>query len=163
MTLPTRKPNRLPNYNYSQEGIYHITLCSKNKYGYFSTIQPGNNFSPPSVHLTAFGMIVEKYIHGIGHTYPNVTVDKYVIMPNHVHLLLFIDSNENKQENRQNEIIPFLISTLKRMTNKEAETNLWQRGYFDHVIRNKQDYFSVWQYIEDNPVKWIYDDYYIRG
>ena len=163
MEYPKRKQNRLPDYDYSQTGCYHVTICAKDNHNLFSIISPGNPFTPAEPKLTNSGIIVEKYIKGIDNTYSYITIDKYVIMPNHVHLLIAIHDHDKKHSARANEIIPFLVSTLKRLSNKEAGIAMWQRGYFDHVIRNTPDYLTVWQYIDDNPAKWIYDDYYIRG
>ncbi|MDD6728860.1 MAG: hypothetical protein PUE08_06565, partial [Eubacteriales bacterium] len=59
-----------------------------------------------------------------------------------------------------NKAVPFFISTLKRLTNKESNTQLWQRSYYDHIIRNDEDYLNIWQYIESNPSKWQQDKYF---
>ena len=162
MEHPKRKNNRLPCYSYSQEGGYFLTLCTKDGAGLFSKVIPGDIFTPPTVIVTPYGKIVEKYICALQDTYPDVTIDKYVIMPNHIHMILFLSGEVPERiHDPANDRIPFLISTLKRFTNKEAGVSLWQRGYHDHVIRNTQDYHMHWKYIDENPLKWLEDDYYI--
>ena len=103
--------------------------------------------------------------------YKDVSVEKYVIMPNHVHLLIVIDSyndsiydgtSRTPSPTRQNSVISSFISTLKRYTNKQIGYNIWQRSFHDHVIRSEEDYLTRWQYIYENPKKWLIgkDRYY---
>ena len=163
MEFSQRKPNRLPCYNYNQNGYYHITLCTNKKQCLLGKILPGDTFLPPSIKLSPSGRIAGKYILGIQDAYKDVLVDKYCIMPNHIHLMLCIQSDTGSDTTRQNEKIPLLISAFKRLSAKEIGFSIWQRGYYDHIIRNEQDYLTTWRYIDDNPAKWIYDDYYISG
>lgn len=161
MERPQRKQNRLTDFSYSRAGAYFITICAIEGQGIFSKILPGDIVTPPAVVLTHYGRIVEKYIIAIHETYPDVTVDKYVIMPNHIHMILSLRGDTlEKINDPANDRIPFLISTLKRFSNKEAGNKLWQRSYHDHVIRNSQDYQQHWKYIDENPLKWMEDDYY---
>lgn len=69
---------------------------------------------------------------------------------------------ENGDKTRANEIIPKLISSLKRYTNKQAVIDLWQRSYYDHIIRTQNDYDKIWKYIDTNPLKWELDKYYMQ-
>ena len=99
--------------------------------------------------------------------YDYIEVDNYVIMPNHMHILLRIE-NENSFENKTrssqpaNEIVPRFVSTFKRLTNKEYNLKIWQRDYNDRIIRNEKEYINKWQYIDENPRKWLIgkDEYY---
>ena len=110
--------------------------------------------------LSDFGIITEKYIKSINKTYNEIEINYYIVMPNHIHLICeIIDKNKNTIS-RTNEKIPFLISTFKRLTNKECETKLWQRNYYEHVIRNEKEYKKIVKYIEDNPYKWEKDIYF---
>ena len=97
-------------------------------------------------------------------------IDKYVVMPNHVHLIVFIKKeNEEAFDNSgasgkprpTNATIPKLISSIKRFSNRKAGFNLWQDSYHDHIIRDDSDYQRKWRYIDENPAKWAEDDYYI--
>lgn len=76
-------------------------------------------------------------------------------MPNHIHLIITIQENEYVN-------ISFFVSTLKRFVNKECGRNIWQRSYYDHIIRNEKDYIKIAKYIEENPKKWLLDKYYIN-
>lgn len=76
-------------------------------------------------------------------------------MPNHIHLIITIQENEYVN-------ISFFVSTLKRFVNKECGRNIWQRSYYDRIIRNEKDYIKIAKYIEENPKKWLLDKYYIN-
>ena len=127
----------------------------------------------PQVKLTKFGKIINDRIIEMNSIYKNVNVEKFVIMPNHIHLLIIIDNyNEDITEGlgtsrtpsptRQNSVISSFVSTLKRYTNKQIGYNIWQRSFHDHVVRNEEDFLTRWQYIDENPKKWLLgkDEYY---
>lgn len=88
-------------------------------------------------------------------------------MPNHIHFVVDIVegnvSGSSGTPTPTNQKIPFLISTLKRLTNREAKINLWQRNYYEHVIRNEKEYYGILEYIEYNPYNWKKDKYYINN
>ena len=161
--LPLRKRNRLPEFDYSTPGAYFITVCTENKRNLFGQIVGGGAFDAPQMHLSPAGQIVQKYILS-GNRIAGVTVDKYVIMPNHLHLIIFVDSKSDGGTSRApsptNALIPHFVSTMKRFCNKDAGVNLFQRSYHDHVIRGEEDYLKIWQYIDTNPIKWNEDCFY---
>ena len=161
MELPKRKSNRLSNYSYSQSGTYFLTICTVEKRPILCRIHQGTSFIPPRIQLSRYGIIAERQILSLPHFYSDVQVNKYVIMPNHIHMLLTIHTESTASDVPANERIPFLISSFKRFTNKAAEANLWQRSYYDHVIRDESDYLTRWNYIENNPAKWILDRFYV--
>jgi REP element-mobilizing transposase RayT len=119
----------------------------------------------PEVELTEIGKIVEKYILSINNA-DGVIVSKYVIMPNHIHLLLAVKNHiddmdiaqgkiqDNSAIKRANDTIPHVISTFKRFCNREIGENIFQRSYYDHIIRNIQDYDETVKYIYYNPRRW---------
>ena len=97
----------------------------------------------------------------IGTAYQNVTVDIYCIMPNHIHLILiFNQSNGVPRSSRPTQLIPRVITALKRLSNKKVGFNLWQTSYYDHIIRNEQELYEIRKYIEQNPIKREFDEYY---
>ena len=155
MNLPVRKHPRLKNYDYSQCGCYHLTLCTQHRKPILSQIIP-----PPTptdrvvLQQSEIGTTVEKYIRNIHNVYDGVTVDKYVIMPNHVHLLIVLDSNTSTS-------VPTIVRSLKRMVNREVGASIWQESYYDVVIRNDSMYQCEWTYIDNNPDKWAEDELYI--
>ena len=167
MSLPNRKPMRLPNYNYNQNGAYFVTICTKNKEKLLGKVVGDGVYDIPYTKLSPCGKIVEKYITLMNKKYDYITIDKYVIMPNHIHFIINITSDINVSVCRQapnptNELLPKFISLFKRYCNREYGENIWQRSYFDHVIRDENDYLTKWNYIDGNPSKWESDDYYIK-
>ena len=157
MELPERKLNRLQEYDYSQNGAYFVTICTQDRHKILSSIV-GDGFSVPK-HC---GIIAEEIIAQIPVKHPSVAVDKYVIMPDHIHLLLRFDQDlgtENPSPTLGN-----VIGWYKYQVTKQADfeihlngKKLFQRSYYDHVIRNQKDYDEIWQYIENNPRKWVID------
>ena len=161
--LPKRKPNRLAGYDYSQSGAYFITICAKGRHAIFGTVCVGrDDLGAPYVKLSEYGTVVENYICSIGQAYPNVTMEKFVVMPNHVHLLIGITRRENgaPRLSRPTKLVPRIVAALKRFTNKEAGWDLWQTSYHDHIVRSEADYLRIWNYIDTNPAKWRGDRYY---
>ena len=163
MEHPQRRPNRLPNYNYSTPGAYFVTICTKEKQCILSRVVGGGALDAPHIQLSAFGTIVEKYILSANNMV-GIQVDKYVIMPNHIHLLLSVNTEHFEGTSRApsptNAVIPRFISTLKRFCHKDAGTQLFQRSYHDHIIRSDVDYTKIWKYIDHNPARWKEDCFY---
>jgi REP element-mobilizing transposase RayT len=162
--LPKRKPNRLINYDYSNEGAYFITICSNEHKYIFSRIVGANCVRPPETALTYIGNVINNEIQRINTIYNDVFVDKYVIMPNHLHLIIQIknDGGASRTPLPTNSILSSYIGTLKRFINKQIGKSIWQKGYYDHIIRDEDDYLTKCQYIENNPAKWYEDKYYIQ-
>ena len=159
---PKRKPNRLSFYSYSNVGFYFLTVCARNKEKLFGTIVGGGAHDAPQVQLSKIGKTVEQYIRST-HNIPHVSVDKYVIMPNHFHMILVIEQGETTEfSSRANEAVPHAIGTLKRLCNRDLGENVFQRGYHDHVIRGEQDYQKIWSYIDDNPRRWKEDCMFVE-
>ena len=161
MNLPKRKPTRLKNFDYSQNGYYFITVCTKNKEKLFGKIVGDGAFDVPKMQKSQIGEIVERYILS-SNSIPEITVDKYVIMPNHIHLLINVANNgTSRAPSPTNNKISHTISTFKRFVNKDIGYNVFQRSFHDHVIREENDYLKIWNYIDTNPQKWREDCFYI--
>ena len=161
--LPNRKSNRLPGYDYSQANCYFVTICAAERKNIFGTLVGGGVLDAPRINLSPYGTIVENTLLDMDKIYGDVSVEKYVIMLNHVHLIVMLlhKNGPSRTPAPTNMRLPSLISTLKRFTNRVAGVSLWQRSYYDHVIRNEADYLRIWQYIDENPIKWQSDDYYL--
>jgi REP element-mobilizing transposase RayT len=119
-----------------------------------------------SVELTEYGKIISKEIAETHLHYKNIVIDKFVVMPNHIHMIVFV-RNENDEKNGAPgasrptaAIIPNIVGVLKRKTNKAYGFRMWQDSYHDHIIRDETDYQRIWQYIDENPARWAEDDYY---
>ena len=176
-----RKKLRLENYDYGTAGAYFITVCTADRKPILCTIPPiGANVGPitapyrvgaddhigpttkpyhlgtdvgPTMRLTDLGVVVEKYTRMI----PGI--DCYVIMPNHIHMIIMIPE-EGPTSAPTGGIIQNRIRTWKTLIAKETGKSVWQRSYYDHIIRNDQDYLEKAQYILNNPAKWCEDKYY---
>ncbi len=162
MELPIRKQNRLTEYDYSTPNAYFITICADKRKNLFWTDTGTIIDCPENVPLTNLGAIVRQSIEDIPIHYPVISVDHYVIMPNHVHLLLQIHSDSDGRS-----MIAPTISTVVRLmkgaVSKQAGFPIWQKGFYDHVIRNDMDYQEIWNYIEGNPGKWTEDRLYTHS
>ena len=146
MELPKRKNNRLENYDYGQTGAYFVTICVKDRKQILCDIVGDDAHIVPK----KYGTIVEKYIRNVPE------IKKYVIMPDHIHMLIGINNTERDDAN----IVPYknkisnIVRSIKILTTKEIGKPIFQRSYCDHIIRNQQDYNEIWEYIENNPLKW---------
>lgn len=164
MEISQRKPNRLENYDYSQEGTYFITICVKDRKPILSKIVGTGVPDCPKIILLPHGQIADRYINQLNNFYDYISIDKYVIMPDHIHLLISIfdgqsrtpvpTCSEIKIDNKNSTISKF-VSTLKRFCNKEYGNNIWQPRYYDHIIRNQDDCNEKWDYIENNPQSYL--------
>lgn len=155
--LPNRKYLRLPNYDYSSPGAYFITVCTKNKRKILGHLVGCGACDTPRVECSKYGQILEKHITDMGSKYTHIKVDKYIIMPDHFHMLLRITDYTDKGMSQapyptNNEVSKF-VSLLKRYCNREYGENIWQISYYDHIIRNEKDYLEAIQYIETNPLR----------
>ena len=161
MELPKRKPTRLKNYDYSSNGAYFITLCTHNKQKILGNIVGDGAHDVPKIILSNQGKIVEKYILSTNNI-SKLVVDKYVIMPNHIHLILIVQNGTSKAPSPTNNLISHSISTLKRFVTKDVGYNIFQRSFHDHIIRDENDYLKILNYIDTNPQKWRDDCFYTK-
>jgi len=165
--LPERKHTRLKHYDYSQNGMYFLTICAAESRCLFAHVRVGGGVpDAPWVTLTKYGMAIKERLEEMNRVYGHVVLLKYVIIPNHIHILLQVEDRPSgtpapTERDRANQTIPAFVSTLKRMTNRTCGVPLWQRGYHDHVVRNEADYLRIWNYIDANPAKWAEDKYYV--
>lgn len=162
MELPQRKSTRLKDYDYSQDGYYFITMCTQNRKNILSIV--GEGFSLPK--LTQYGEITEKLLLEITKRYEEINIDKYVIMPNHIHLLIAL---KNDGRGNPSPTIDRAMGWFKYMATKEINNlygtfcrKIFQRSFHDHIVRGDEDYREIWQYIDNNPTKWTEDKFYIK-
>ena len=176
---PKRKSLRLPKYDYSSCGLYFVTLCTHGRKLTLGSIRRGDPCGRPRWTPTVLGQIAAKDLAFIQNTFA-ITIDKFVIMPNHIHLLVFIPERRatarvaptQTQDNNSSYSLGEIIGGYKSKVShdylqfcKKRGTlmgELWQRGYYDHVIRNEADYLRIWQYMDENPVRWTEDEYYFE-
>ena len=166
--------HRLPEFDYSTPGACFITVCTNGERNYFwesvaaLTAQPLAALPPYGcgvplagcerplhrLPLTRYGRYAAEAIRDIPKFYSHSSVDQSVVMPNHIHLLLRLDETPGQAG------IPQIVRQMKAHVSKRAGFSIWQRSYYDHVIRGQKDYDMIWQYIADNPAKWLNDRFY---
>ena len=157
--LPKRKKNRLENYDYSSCGAYFITVCTINRRNYFWNKVGATTGRPQNVELSFYGKIVDGAIKKIPSEYSMLSLESYVIMPNHIHILLRICPDENGRP-MVAPTISRIINQLKGAASKQAGAKIWQKSFYDHVIKNREDYVKHLEYINNNPLQWYYDELY---
>jgi REP element-mobilizing transposase RayT len=166
INLPVRKHPRLKGYDYSQSGAYFMTFCIKDKEELLGRVDVGRGIpDAPFVELSEYGKVLKDTIEFTRKKTIEIEITKYVIMPNHVHLIVMIDSVSNgasRMPRPTNALIPKLISSIKRFTNKQIGFNIWQRSFHDHIIRSHDEYLRIWKYIDENPLLWSDDIYFIQ-
>ena len=168
--FPQRKHIRLRNYNYSGNGCYFLTICTKDKNHLFGSYNvgalheaPANHAENRCINLNQNGRLVERAIQGLHIRFDEITVDNYIVMPNHIHMLVSINNDINseralREAPLQRSLLSKAVGYIKMNVSKEIhKTNpritVWQRGYVDHIIRNQQDFEYHWNYIEFNALK----------
>ena len=152
---PARQRNRLTEYDYSQPGAYFVTICTKDRKCILSRIVGGDAYIAPQMVLSAQGKVVEQYIK----TIPGI--DSYTIMPNHIHFVVCISAeNGSMWASTPTKTLGSLIRSFKTMVTKTIGEKIWQRYYYDHVIRDREDYDGHVRYICENPLRWRYDELY---
>lgn len=154
---PKRKKGRLTGYDYSANGSYYITVCTRDKQHILGHSVGGGVLDAPYVALSNIGSVAEMYLKRI----PGI--DTYVVMPNHVHFVVSIAAEGGPMwASAPTQALGSLVRSFKTLSTKAVGQKLWQRGYYDHVIRNEADYLRIWQYMDENPVRWTEDEYYFE-
>ncbi len=154
--LPQRKSIRLKEYNYSEEGYYFITICIKDRIEILGKIINscrGEQCSSAKMELSYEGELAKKYLMLITEKYNNIIVDEYIIMPNHIHMILII-------KDKQNISISKIIQQYKGIVTKELGYSIWQKLFYEHIIRNQKEYFLIKEYIKNNVINWEKDKYF---
>ena len=150
----TRKRIRLQGYDYTQNNYYFVTICTYEKRQIFGI----------GDQITDFGRIAENRLCRIQGIFPGVRIDKYVVMPNHVHAIVVFESNSQARMYAC-PTLGTVIGNYKAAVSRgihliDPKRNVWQKRYYDHIIRGQKDYEKIWTYIDENPVKWESDEYY---
>lgn len=170
MELPVRKRVRLKEYDYSSPGAYFITICTQGRQCLF----PFPVGAAPCGRPNPAREIAEEWLEKLPGKYPGVCLEKYVVMPNHVHLILRIASPQ-ETGGHVGPPLQEMLDWYKTMTTNAYiravksgilppfARRVWQRGYYEHIIRNERDYLEIWQYIDQNPARWGEDEYYAEN
>lgn len=150
---PRRKPLRLPEYDYSTAGMYFVTICTHGRELLFGRVHA------ETVALSSYGLIVQECWDSIPQHYPGVRTDAFVIMPNHVHGLVQLTETAGHTRTLGRVIGSFKSAVSGRVNSIRATPGapVWQRGYFERVLRNENELLRARRYIVDNPLKWHLD------
>ena len=163
--LPKRKHPRLDNYDYSSAGAYFVTICTQNRRRVLSRIV-GRGLAPAettAIEYTYLGETAEKQLFLLADRYPYLTIDQYVIMPNHIHAILILNGETAGASPRPT--LTDIVCTYKSLITRECKKNgfrekLFQTSFYEHIIRGREDYKEIVKYIYENPIRWHYDELY---
>lgn len=173
MCMPDRKPLRLLRFDYNSPRYYFVTICTHEK-RFFLGRCVGARHDSPTMQLSPYGRVADVAIAWIPARFSHVKVDKYIIMPNHIHLILCIEDGGNvagairesplRKTGRStySQVIGYYKASVSKEIHRRFHNSepVWQRGSYDHIIRNEEDYLRIWQYIDTNPQKWELDCYH---
>jgi REP element-mobilizing transposase RayT len=158
--MKNRKSLRLKNYDYSRCGLYFITICTHHRVKSFGEILD-NQFMP-----NCAGMMIKNRWCDMVDRFDGLILDEYVVMPNHFHAILKIESKM---------VLGDIVGAFKSITTNDYikgvhdddwlgfEKKLWQRNYYEHIIRDEKSYLTLSQYIQNNPLKWQEDRFFENG
>ena len=168
--LPKRKRTRLENFDYNLPGAYFVTVCTENRRNIlwngnfelqkFNWITVGANcVRPQNLPLSETGKNVMEELERWHKTYLGVSLQTYVIMPNHLHIMIEIYADEYGRTQFA-PTVSRMIKQFKGTVTKKIGRSIWQKSFHDHVIRNYDDYIEHQKYILENPMKWQFDELY---
>ena len=161
--LPKRKHTRLKHYDYSTVGAYFITICTQNRRCLLSRVV-GRGLAPAEIQYTAYGKIAQEQLIRLEQRYPTVKIEQYVIMPNHIHAILRMEKMEPMS---QQPTIMDVVCAYKSLTTRACKQampidKLFQTSFYEHVIRNREDFEQIAEYIANNPKQWELDSLYVK-
>ncbi|MEN9465663.1 MAG: hypothetical protein RL217_1844 [Pseudomonadota bacterium] len=145
-----RKKIRLQNYHYGQAGCYFLTICTHDRKEILGDVFV--DVDSIKIKLSAIGEIAEKSLLDIPNYYAMVKVEGYVIMPNHIHLLLMIENHTQDPS-----LLSKIINQWKGAVSKMVGFSVWQKSFHDHVVRDIADYERLQEYMANNPAQWHLD------
>ncbi len=156
-----RKALRIRGYDYSQPGAYYITIVTQGREALFGEVVDD------AVQLNEAGRMIDAFWNELSHKFPHVKLGAYVVMPNHLHSILVLDEQETSDTGPP---LPSIVRWFKTMTTNgyarlvknggaaSFERKLWQRSYYEHIVRDEEDWLRIADYIEGNPTGWGQDD-----
>ena len=159
-----RRSLRLSRYDYSQSGAYFVTICIKNSENSLGNIEDN------VMVINQFGQVVKDIWHSLDTRYKEVILDEFVIMPNHIHGIIFIDNpveiihELSLPKERRKMLLPKVVGYFKmnsaKLINQLQATqgqSVWQKNYYEHIIRDEVSLTKIREYIVNNPLKWHQD------
>ncbi len=156
-----RRSIRLVGFDYTKPGAYFVTVCIRQRECLLGKCQDNQ------VQLSRYGEVVKFNWLNLTNVYPHVALDAFIIMPNHIHgIIILKDCPENKLETKEKQTgLSEVICSLKRFSARRINQlhnikgiSVWQRGYYEHIIRNERSLNNIREYIVNNPVNWQEDE-----
>jgi len=143
--------NRLPGYDYTKDGEYFITIREKNNSRVFGEVVD------QKMILNEYGKIVERCWYDLPSHYKNLILSEFIVMPNHVHMIMIIKNKPNIKKHGVSEFVraikTFSSMRINKLDNTPGEKH-WQRDFWDVIIKNDTHYLQIKQYIINNPKNW---------
>lgn len=148
MNLPNRKPTRLRNYDYARQNDYYVTICTYGK----------NHLFGATKKLNEYGKIAADELLKVPEHFDGVSIEKYIMMSNHIHAIIRIGGDVGAERSRPFPTVSGVVGLYKsgvskRIHEKDPGVRVWQKSFYDRVIRNEQEYQAVWRYIDENPLR----------
>ena len=167
-----RKHIRLKDYDYSTPGAYFITICAESRKNLFWdgniditkfhwNAVGANCVRPQNLPLSDIGQLIIEELEVWNKTYTDVSLHSFVVMPNHIHIMLVITGTEDGRTQFA-PTISRMVKQFKGSVTKKIGKPIWQKSFFEHIIRNQYDCDIRSKYIEENPIRWQCDEYYIE-
>ena len=149
--LPKRKSIRIRHFDYAAAGAYFITVCTADRKNIFWDDVGADIIRPSDLPLSAAGQIAKQGVLQIAAHYQNVVVDTYCIMPDHIHLILQIRADDRGRMVSA-PTVSTIVGSMKRWVSQKLGHSVWQKSFYEHGIRSRQDYDEIWTYIQNNPL-----------
>lgn len=159
MDLPKRKHTRLKDYDYSQNGYYFVTINTSNNKPILSTVGRGLAPAENQCILSPIGVVCEEQLAELEKRYDYIKIDKYVIMPTHIHFIIALSSEKSAGASPRptlSDIVCSYKSLVTRICNRHENISgrkIFQTSFYEEIIRNEAHYLEVWQYIDSNPIE----------
>ncbi len=155
MPFYSRKPTRIPGYDYSTDNYYFVTICTHEKSCIFGTTEK----------LSVLGTIAHEDMGKINGHFSDIIIDNYIIMPNHIHAIVIVGCKPGeKSKTKLEHAIGLYKSGVSRKIHKiYPDLMIWQRSFHDRIIRNQREYEKIWNYVKFNRQKWEADCFHPRN
>ena len=157
MFFEDRKHPRLKNYDYSLPGYYYVTIHNEKGAPNLSSVRQDTPAQPAQIRLTAWGKVAQQQLWDLENRYPYIKIDKYVIMPTHIHAIVVLLPGPCPRPTLI-QIIQAYKSLTTRACNQYFQTpgkRQFQTSFYESVLRNETAYQACWEYIDGNPAKWL--------
>jgi REP element-mobilizing transposase RayT len=149
---PRRRSLRLPGHDYSQAGAYFITACIHNRAMLLGEVMDGD------VRLNEMGAIVQQTWDDLPTHYHGIDLDAFIVMPNHVHGIIILADASERRHAIPEIVRGFKTFSARRVNERSGQSGVrWQRGYYEHVVRNEKALDRIRAYIANNPARWADD------